>query len=236
MEGSALIRRDMNDDLEILQCTIEAVIEPTFTHAHYTYSYRLKRRNPGVSEWREVFAYPVDDFAMDYAGRGESEAEARANGLQFSVDKLSAESDKACLRIKFDGKMDDSEVFGMTYACRTKIEQISNVSWLGGRGCVWYWGVHEYPCKKWSLRLLLPKGCYLDGADPETKDRSDRAARFERANLAPSEFASGLVTFEKRVFRLPVRYSRWADRLLAYSVGVLTSLAAAIIYEIFFRR
>lgn len=226
-QNSQLLRNNINEMFEIIECEIIIDVNDDLKTAVYTYAYRVKKITDVVNEiWREVFAYPEDEFHAIGAYPGWPQADNgrhKNNGLGWEVNHLSTEDNIAVLTFPISLSKDDNDIYTFHYVCETKIESLNNIKWFGGIGIIWYWTAQEFKCKDIRLKLKLPKKVDVINSHPESKKDENGYFIFKEKNLLPMQFVSCLANFEKRQFGIPPKYAPFIDRLAMLISGGLIS-------------
>lgn len=228
-KSNDLLRSDVSNMLHIRRCDILIEVLPSLQTARYIYSYNIERTAAGEDKWREVFAYPIEDVMIDYARPGSSLAANSGEGLHFEVTTLNTRQPKASLIIDFDRKIPIGYNYEFHYGCRTRIEAIKNVSWLGGRGAIWFWCAHEFPCDTISVTVEMPPGVQVKDTHPEPTSKS-MGVTFTSGPLDPREFVVALLTYEKQMFGIPVQYVGLVKKGVAFLLAVVASLIGAALF------
>lgn len=224
-----LLREDVSGTFRIRRCDISIAVRPDMQTARYVYSYQIERTGPGNDEWRDVFAYPQREVAVEYVRTGLSSADSSDHGLAYQLLALNTPNKNASLLIEFDRPLSVGDKYEFHYACVTRIENLTNVSSLGGTGGLWFWCAYEYPVDTINATVSVPRRVRITATHPGSV-ATDAGRKFSASSLMPRDFVLALLTYEKRVMGIPVRYARLADRTVVFALGVLSSLVASAVW------
>ena len=240
---ATLLRDDVSSQFRVIRCAVQTDVSPDLRHAEYCFHYILRRTSPGPNTWREVFPHPPNEIQMGVAQPGPpAEGGGAHHGLSHSVTALPGGNECSCLIVEFHRSVPLGGEYEFHYRCRTRIESAQSRSFFGSRGAVWFWSAHEFPVEESVIALTLPRGSKVGATHPPARSapetepgRAKPRPRllFEHHNLAPSEFAVGLVSVELPRFGLPVRYARTFEVIGAFLLGVTSSLVASALFELF---
>ncbi len=216
-EAEGLLRTAVADLFDIRACEIRIQVRRDLRTADYLYSYTIRKTRDGPGEWREVFAYPVEEFEIEYA------RDSNRSGLGYTLESLDG-SRNACVRIRLPEGVESGTDYRFEYKCRTRIEAVSNVTMLGGSGCTAFWCAHEFQCHNIRIEFTFPKGVVPKAAHPAVSgELGSSPILFEQANLAPRQFVLAFVIYEKRLLGIPPRWARVAEKFAWIAVGAAVS-------------
>ena len=229
---SQLLRTHIKDMFEIITCEISIVVNDDLKSAVYTYAYKIKAISEHIDEnWREVFAYKVNDFRTKgaYPGWPDINNQNTNNGLGWEVNPLSPEKDDAVLTFPISATKTDDGLYVFHYICETKIESLKDIRWFGGVGSIWYWTAQECKCNKLTLKVLVPKKVNVIDTHPNSTRDNNGYYVIEENDLLPMQFVSCLVSYEKRRFGIPPKYAPLIDRVSMLVAGGLISWAITLL-------
>lgn len=223
-EENQLLRKSVVDNFKILDCSIIIELNQNLKTADYTYNYEIQKQRESKDVWREVFAYPKDEFTvLNVKNR-------KDNGLNYVLSSLDTPARNACLEINFNKDIDVGEKYSFNYKCNTRIESISNISTFGGNGVAWYWVAHEYPCDLLTIIIKIPKKLIIKDTHPQRSKIEENNVFFENRSLVSNEFAPVLVTYEKNALGLSPKHAKWVGTILTLILGGLISLGLTILF------
>lgn len=223
-----LLRNDVSSNFRILNCKIEIKIQSDLKNAIYKYSYTIEKMNNCSNIWREVFAYAKNDVKI-----GEVKDENRV-GLENHLKSLDTTNSKKNteLTIKFAKNLKVGSSYSFWYECKTKIESVKNINFLGGNGSVWFWCAHEFSIDEFEVIKTVPKSIKIIATNPITPiNNENKSVSFKKSNLLPNEFATSAIVYEKRVLGIKPSIANKAEKIFYFLLGLG---ATKLIEQLFF--
>ena len=185
--------------------------------ARYKYNYEIEKHDGFKPIWTHTFAYPVSDVSIVNVKVSDNK------GPKWNLVALDTPEKNAQISID----LSDTSVF--SFEVDTKIEATSNLTILGGDGCVAFWVTHGGMCQKLILEILYPSGFKLKHIHPSA-ERINGHPIFRKSNLLPKEFFMVFLTYEKTVIGIPPKVARNISKVLWLIAGAGISVLFSYIF------
>lgn len=185
--------------------------------ARYKYNYEIEKHNGFGPVWTHTFAYPLSDVSVVNVKVDDNK------GPKWDLEALDTPEKNAQISID----LSDTSVFA--FEVDTKIEATSNLTVLGGDGCVAFWVTHGGICQKLTLEFIFPSGFKLKHIHP-LAEKTNGHTVFRKSGLLPREFFMVFLTYEKTVIGIPPKAARNVTKVLWLIAGAAISLLFAHIF------